>query len=352
MFKNSSPKNLTFYISILVSIFNFGIQFIFSVVNNVQFNIGILTLSTIASFIICYWIVRFFISKYLIKKITLIYEIIQQSKFGKSSDIKPKKGVLSRAGWENVESDVAKWADITETEIENLKELEQYRKDFVGNISHELKTPIFSIQGYIHTLIEGGLEDNKVNLRFLNRAADNVERLITIVDDLETISSFESGRNKLDMVTFNLNQFIQDIIIDLESQAKSNKIELKFNDKQSNFIVRADKEKYRQVFNNLILNSIKYGKENGVTEILLYDLEQYVLVEISDNGIGIEPIHLNRLFDRFYRVEKSRSRDIGGSGLGLSIVKHIVEAHKQTISVRSTVGKGSTFGFTLEKVNK
>ncbi len=350
MFKDLSPRNITLYISILVSFCNIGIQLVFSVVNGLDINVTLLIISAIASFGICYLIVRYFIASYLIKKIKLVYNIIQRSKFGKSSDIRPEGGLLSANVWNRVESDVAKWANITETEIDNLKELEEYRKDFLGNISHELKTPIFSIQGYIHTLLDGGLEDNKVNVHFLTRAADNVERLITIVEDLEAISNLEGGIDQLELKVFDLKDFISEIVQDLDLQAKNSEIKLKMNEKMSNYRVRGDKEKLRQVFNNLILNSIKYGSPGGTTKIDVFDLDAYLLVEVSDDGIGIEEKHLNHLFDRFYRVDKSRSRDVGGSGLGLSIVKHIVEAHKQTINVRSTYGKGSTFGFTIEKV--
>jgi two-component system phosphate regulon sensor histidine kinase PhoR len=349
MFKNLSPRALTLYIAVLVSIFNIAIQIIFSIVNGLKFNTTLLLFSAIVSFTICFLIVRYFIGVYLIRKIRLVYNIIQKSKFGKTSNIEPEQGILAGNVWKSVEADVAKWANVTETEIKNLKELEQYRKDFLGNISHELKTPIFTIQGYIHTLLDGGLEDEKVNVRFLQRAADNVERMITIVEDLETISNLESGRDKLERTVFDLKTLTQEVIEDHQVQARATNTVLSYDTKAPNFRVVGDREKYRQVFNNLIQNSIKYGKNGGKTNIRFLDLDDYILVEVSDDGIGIEEKHLNHLFDRFYRVDKSGSRDVGGSGLGLSIVKHIVEAHNQTISVRSTVGEGSTFGFTIEK---
>lgn len=352
MFKNLSPNILTIYIAFLVSIFNLGIQILFSYINGLSIDPVLLIFSAIASFVICYFIVRFFVARFLIRKIRLIYNIIQRSKFGKSSDIERTKPLMSGNIWQSVEDDVAKWADLTESEIDNLTELEQYRKNFVGNISHELKTPLFSIQGYVHTLLDGGLEDEKVNVQFLRRAANNVDRLITIVDDLEVISSLEGGKDKLDIRPFDLPSFLEEITDDLRGQADQKGIKLVFNPKNAAFSVNGDKEKYRQVFNNLIFNSIKYGKENGETKIEVHDLETYILIEITDDGIGIEERHLNHLFDRFYRVDKSRSRDVGGSGLGLSIVKHIIEAHNQTINVRSSPGKGSTFGFTIQKAGK
>jgi len=349
MFKNLSPKTLTLYIAVLVSLFNIAIQVAFSYVNGLEFNISVLFFSVIVSFVICYLIVRYFIGVYLIRKIRLIYNIIQKSKFGKSSNIEEAEGLLAGNVWKSVERDVAKWADVTETEIENLKELEQYRKDFVGNISHELKTPIFTIQGYIHTLLDGGLEDDKVNVRFLERAASNVERMITIVEDLETISNLESGTDKLEIIIFVLQDLVQEVIEDHQVLAKKASATLSYDVKAPNHKVSGDREKYRQVINNLIQNALKYGKDEGEIMINFLDLEHYILVEITDNGIGIEEKHLNHLFDRFYRVDKSGSRSVGGSGLGLSIVKHIVEAHSQTISVRSVLGEGSTFGFTIEK---
>ena len=349
MFKNLSPNALTIYIALLVSLFNIGIQYIFSVVNGLEVNLGLLVLSALASFIICYLIVRFFVAQYLIRKIRLIYNIIQKSKFGKASDVQRSKSDLRGNVWETVESDVAKWATITETEIENLKELEEYRKDFLGNISHELKTPLFSIQGYVHTLLDGGIDDENVNVRFLRRAADNVDRLITIVEDLEIISNLEASINNLEIETFDIKKFTQEVVLDLSVHANKKGITIDFPYKGPAIMVKGDKGKYRQVFSNLISNSIKYGKTGGTTKLNIHDLHSYLLIEVEDNGIGIDTKHLNHLFARFYRVDKSRSRDVGGSGLGLSIVKHIVEAHGQTISVRSTLGQGSTFGFTIEK---
>ncbi|WP_235296070.1 sensor histidine kinase [Portibacter marinus] len=349
MFRNLSPRALTIYIAVFVSLFNVAIQVVFTLINGLELNVLLLVVSGLGSLIICYLIVRFFIVTYLIKKIRLIYNIIQQSKFGKSSDIKNESSLISGNVWKSVESDVKKWANLTEEEIKNLKELEKYRKEFVGNISHELKTPIFTIQGYIHTLLEGGLEDKNVNVRFLNRAAINVDRLITIVEDLEVISKLESGSDTLEVEVFDLKKLTYEVIMDLEVQAKQKGIKLKYDTKAPNFQVKGDREKFRQVYNNLIFNSIKYGREKGTTNIEFFDLEEYILVEVSDNGIGIQQKHLNHLFDRFYRVDKSRSRDVGGSGLGLAIVKHIVEAHNQTINVRSKQGEGSTFGFTIAK---
>ena len=228
--------------------------------------------------------------------------------------------------------------------------LQQQQQNFMMAVTHELKTPIFNIQGYLDSLIDGGLDDPRVNKLFLQRAAKNVERLQTIVLDLETISRLESGQLILELQTFDIKDLAKEVFEDMEIKAAEKNLSLEFKEKASSSIkVRADREKIRQVLVNLIQNSIKYGIPNGRTRVGFYDMDRMVLVEVADNGIGIPKQHLSHIFDRFYRVDKSRSRDQGGSGLGLSIVKHIIEAHKQTINVRSTPNFGSTFGFTLEK---
>ncbi len=252
----------------------------------------------------------------------------------------------------NVSKEVTEWEKNRTDEIAELKKMEVFRKEFLGNVSHELKTPIFSIQGYLHTLLEGGLDDPEVNVNYLNRAAAAVERLCLIVDDLEAISKLESGEMVLDQRTFDLRELVRDVFDSLELRANERKIRLGLKEgSERPVFVYADKERIRQVLVNLVVNSIKYGKDNGSTLIGFYDMDEHILVEVTDNGIGIDPIHLPRLFERFYRVDKSRSREQGGTGLGLSIVKHILEAHKQGIKVRSTYGIGTTFTFTLLKSN-
>lgn len=292
-------------------------------------------------------VVRFFLEKYVFRKVKLIYKLIYDSKKDKTSQD------ISQESLEDVNMKVMEWAVNTKKEIASLKSLEEYRKNYVGNISHELKTPIFSIQAYLHTLLEGGLYDETINKDYLKRAADNTERLQNIVEDLDIITKLESGKAELDIKRFDIKELVRDIFLDLKSMAKKKKITLQFKDvTATSFMVMADRESIRQVFTNLLVNSIKYGKDGGTTKVSFYDMDTEVLTEISDNGIGIEDKHLKHVFDRFYRVDSSRSRKQGGSGLGLSIVKHIIEAHDQTINVRSTVDVGSTFGFTLEKANK
>jgi two-component system phosphate regulon sensor histidine kinase PhoR len=249
-----------------------------------------------------------------------------------------------------VRQDVIDWAQSKNTEIENLKSLENYRRDFVGNISHELKTPIFSIQGYLHTLLEGGIYNDDINKNYLQRAMRNVDRLQNIVEDLEVIHKLESNNTLITKENWELKSLCNEVISDITVLATPKNMTIEYNTSASkNFLVNANREMIRQVLTNLLSNAVKYGRENTKIDIAFYDLDQSILVEITDIGDGIESKHIKHLFDRFYRVDGARARKIGGSGLGLSIVKHIIEAHDQKINVRSTVGVGSTFGFTLDK---
>ncbi len=245
---------------------------------------------------------------------------------------------------------LSEWEKNKEDEIVQLKKLETFRKEFLSNVSHELKTPIFSVQGYIHTLIDGGIEDPDVNIHYLNKASRSLDRLIAIVEDLESISKFESGNLNLEVRIFDICDLCRDVIDSLELKAHERKITLESNQSLNKQVyVNADKERIRQVLVNLVVNSIKYGKEGGKTTITVDDSSDPVIVHVEDNGIGIGKEHLPRLFERFYRVDKSRSREQGGTGLGLAIVKHILEAHNQKVSVTSEPGKGSVFSFTLAK---
>ena len=238
------------------------------------------------------------------------------------------------------------------SEINTLKDQENYRREFLGNISHELKTPLFTIQGYILTLVEGGaLKDKKVRDKYLRRAAKGVDRIISIVKDLDLITQFESGIKTVDKSEFNIYNLIVNVFDSLEFESEKNNISLKLDNINNPLIfVSADQERIIQVLTNLIVNSIKYGTNNGYTEILVEDYnKEKVIVRVIDNGEGIEQEHLPRLFERFYRIDKNRSRKKGGSGLGLSIVKHIIEAHQEEIFVESKIGKGTEFSFTLQK---
>ena len=241
-------------------------------------------------------------------------------------------------------------ADNQSEEIKKLRQLERYRKDFLGNVSHELKTPIFNIQGYILTLLDGGMEDESINKLYLKRAEKSTNRLISIVDDLDSIARLESGEFKLQIEVFNLVKVAEEVFEYHEMQARQKNIKIGFEGNYYKAIrVVADKKRIMEVLSNLISNSIKYGKEGGKTTIGFIDKGENILIDITDNGIGIEEKNLPRIFERFYRVEKSRSRESGGTGLGLAIVKHTIQAHNQTITVRSMNGQGSTFIFSLDK---
>jgi two-component system, OmpR family, phosphate regulon sensor histidine kinase PhoR len=236
-----------------------------------------------------------------------------------------------------------------EKEVIHFENLDSYRKEYLGNVSHELKTPVFNIQGYVDTLLNGGLEDDTINLNYLKRAEKSIDRLITIIDDLETITQLESGGLDLDLDVFDIANLCKDIYGSLELNAAKKNIKLELARRYDKpIMVRADKFRIRQVLVNLIGNSIKYGKENGTTTIELNYLNDDVVIEVGDNGDGIDEKHLPRIFERFYRIDKGRSREQGGTGLGLAIVKHIIEAHGKSIKVESPAGKGTKFTFSLE----
>ena len=247
--------------------------------------------------------------------------------------------------------EVKKFARDKKLEIETLKIREEYRKEFLGNVSHELKTPLFTIQGYLLTLLDGAMEDKNIRTKYLERAEKGVERLIYIVKDLDMITKLEVGEINLDVTRFNIVEVIQNVFDLFEMKAANKNITLTFDMKYSKPIwVMADQEKIQQVVTNLVVNSIKYGKKGGTTEVGIEDLtKNKVIVRITDNGEGIEKQNISRLFERFYRVDKSGARSEGGSGLGLAIVKHIIEGHDEKIYVESQIGVGSEFSFTLEK---
>jgi len=299
-------------------------------------------------FLAGYLVTIYYLRKYIYRKIKLIYKTIHKHK--RSPEEKTNSIDITSDIIGEVEKEVEEWAITREAEINKHNAWADYRRKYIGDISHELKTPIFNIQGYLHTLLDGAMYDNEINHSFLKRAAKNVERLHTIVEDLSAISRLESGNLVLDTVSFDIKELTQEVFEDLEIKATQKDVSLSFKEgADQNYRVRADIDSIRQVLTNLLHNSVKYGKNNGRTKVGFYDMDSNILIEVADNGIGIPSEHLDHVFDRFYRVDKSRSRAQGGSGLGLSIVKHIIDAHKQTINVRSAHNLGSTFGFTLEK---
>ena len=330
--KLNTPAKFTFFISLIASL----LICIFFIVNT-YFNDYLLALILLIFFI---FLIYFILKKQFYEKIQIIYKNIY--KFKGTSNI-------SDLNLENADIEAEDWANQKEEELLEMKKNENFRREFLGNVSHELKTPIFNIQGYIQTLIDGGLKDENINLKYLKRANISVERMINIVDDLEVISRLETEDDELDYENFNICNLINEVFDQLEMKTNIRNISLVLNNNSNSEIIYADRNKIQQVFMNLISNSIKYGKENGKTDVRLFDMSDKMLIEVADDGIGISEEALERLFERFYRVDKNRSREIGGTGLGLAIVKHIIEAHQQTINVRSTQDVGSTFSFILEK---
>jgi two-component system, OmpR family, phosphate regulon sensor histidine kinase PhoR len=311
---------------------------------------GYFALAFSITLVICYAVFYYLIERYVYSKIKLIYKLIHNLKLGK--DLKDALGeYVTNDPINDVEQEVTEWARDKKIEIETLKQQEQFRREFLANISHEFKTPLFAIQGYIEALQEDGLDDPDLGRSFLNKASRNIDRLATLVKDLDVISKLESGEAPINFERFDISDLIHDVIEQMEHKAKSHHIELVFKDKYDTSLwVNADRDKICQVLVNLVDNSLKYGREGGTTAIKTFELHDQILVEVTDDGAGIEEKYLPRLFERFFRTEQSRSRQIGGSGLGLAIVKHILEAHEQTITVRSSEGVGTTFAFTLQRV--
>lgn len=342
--KNISPRQLSFFtafglaipVALLVFLFEkrwqpATITFIFIVLGG-------------------YLLISFVLEKFIYRKIKLIYKFIYQTKATKKQETYYKY-ILPQKSIDEVSQDVEEWAEENKQEIELLRKNEQFRKEFLQNLSHEFKTPVFAIQGYVDTLLQGAMENPEVNKRFLEKTATNVERLTNLLNDLDEISKLERG----ELILFKQNFIIQDLVrdvfesISIMTEQKNIRCTIK-KGCESPLTVFADKEKIRQVLLNLVENSIKYGKQNGTITASMYDTDGYhILVEMSDDGIGIPEKHLPRIFERFYRTDQGRSMDVTGSGLGLSICKHIIEAHGQTIHVRSREDIGTTIGFTLDR---
>ena len=339
--KDLTPNGIALRISFLVAIV---VTLLVFVLEELNANPSLVIIAVFpASFIASYVGFRIAVERFIYKKIKVIYRTIHRLKLQKGDDA--KAFTLNQ-----ITADVKGWDKTNSEEIERLKGMESYRREFVGNVSHELKTPIFSIQGYLLTLLEGGLEDPNINVSYLQKASKSVDRMISLIEDLDEISKLESSNLEMNISKFDLSELIKEVMSSLEIQAKNNSIKFIFIDEPTKPIwVLADRSRINQVLVNLMVNSIRYGKTDGETLIKLYNLHDNILVEVADDGQGIAEKHLPRLFERFYRTDKARARENGGTGLGLSIVKHIIEAHHQTINVRSTVAVGSTFSFTLKK---
>ncbi len=297
-----------------------------------------------------YLLIRFVLERFIYRKLKLIYKFIYQTKATKKEETYYKY-LLPRKSIDEVRKDVEEWAEENKQEIELLRQNERFRKEFLQNLSHEFKTPVFAIQGYVDTLLQGAMENPEINKKFLEKAATNVERLTNLLNDLDEISKLERGEQTLIKQNFIIQELIKDVYESISIVAEQRHIHCTIKKGcESPLAVFADKEKIRQVLLNLVENSIKYGKNNGNIIASVYVTDgKHVLVEIGDDGIGIAERHLSRIFERFYRTEEGRSIDLTGTGLGLAICKHIIEAHGQTIHVRSTEDVGTSVGFTLER---
>lgn len=343
---NKSPRSIAFYLALSAALFSAIFSFLTTYIIPESYWWEILSVFLI-TFFLMFLLIYFVFKKYIYQKIMVLYRTIYNLKITreKSPELEMNSDVFQK-----VDDDVKEWANEKIDEIRSLKEIENFRRDFIGNLAHELKTPLFNIQGYVLSLFEGALEDPNVSRKFLKKASNNIDRMTRIIDDLDTITQIESDMLELDIQTIDIVNCVKEVIEELDALAAKKSIAIRFNRRYDTpVMVRADEFRISQVVSNLIINSISYGRKNGETEVRFHDMEERILVEVSDNGRGIEKMHLPRLFERFYRVDRSRSRVDGGTGLGLAIVKHIIEAHKQTINVRSTPGVGSTFSFTLAK---
>jgi two-component system phosphate regulon sensor histidine kinase PhoR len=311
----------------------------------------VISIAVAGFYILSYLLIAFMLRKFIYRKLKLIYKLIYQTKATKKEEFY-YNNILPQKSIDEVREDVEVWAEHHKEEIEVLKENEIFRKEFLLNLSHELKTPVFAIQGYIDTLINGAMDKPEVNKKFLGNAAKNVSRLVNLINDLDEISRLESGEQLIYKENFVIQDMIEDVFETLSINAEEKQIKCSIKKGcELPLTVYADKEKIRQVLINLVDNAIKYGKQHGIVEGSVYRMEgKRILIEITDDGAGITEEHLPRIFERFYRTDLARNRKIGGSGLGLSICKHIIEAHGQTMHVRSKVDVGSSFGFTLQSM--
>ena len=341
--KNISPRQLSFFTALILSL---PISLlIFLIEKDWRWGLGSFIIILAGS----YLLISFVMERFIYRKIKLIYKFIYQTKATKKEETYYKY-ILPQKSIDEVREDVEQWAEENKQEMELLKQNEQFRREFLQNLSHEFKTPVFAIQGYVESLLSGAMNNPEINKRFLENTEKNVERLSNLIQDLDEISKLERGELVLTKTNFVIQDFVREVFESLSIKAVSQQIGFTIKKGcESPLTVFADKEKIRQVLINLLDNSIKYSKQGGHIVASMYKVDEaHILVEISDDGIGIPEKNLYRIFERFYRTEGGRSRDITGSGLGLAICKHIIEAHGQTIHVRSTEGLGTTIGFTLE----
>jgi len=343
---SNNPKKIIILISLIVAL----IQIITIVLisdKGLLLTVEVSAIISLITFIVVYGVSNFLLNNFFLEIIKPIYKTIRKV----NTDSKKIEEELDDVSFsENLNEEVDAWAQEKINQIARMRETEKYRKEFLGDVSHELKTPIFTIQGYVSTLIDGGINDPNINMKFLKRTENSIDRMITIVEDLISISELESGQLQISKSRFDIVALITEIIEMQENRSQNKNIRLYYKTTEiTELFVDADKKLIYQVLLNLIVNSIVYGKDNGTTSISLLNMDKQIMVDITDDGIGIAENNIPRLFERFYRIDKSRSKEHGGTGLGLSICKHILEAHNQSISVTSQLNFGSSFSFTLSK---
>ena len=344
--KNANAKVMALYVALVAAVVTGTVEMLF-VNSTLQRFSPLMAASVVLVFGAVYLLVYLLLSNYIFHKMNPIYTTISNLK---ESETKLKKELDRKDMDVDLNREVEDWANNKTREIDQLKEMELYRKEFLGNVSHELKTPIFNVQGYVHSLLDGGLDDPSASRVYLERAEKSINRLINIVSDLDTISGLDSGEVKIQFENFDIVKLAREVFELQEMRAQKQGITLKLkNNATTPIMVHADRRKIQDTLVNLVVNSIKYGNLDGCTLVGFTDLEDRILVEVSDNGVGIPNEDIPRVFERFYRVDKTRSRNQGGTGLGLAIVKHVIEAHNQTIRVKSKEDKGTCFSFTLRK---
>ena len=343
-----SPRSIALLISSTIAVVLFVSLFlIFFRSNGISNPWMVMIIMALAGGVITFLLIMKFIEKFLYDKIKIIYKNIHT--FKSQSEKKPNI-MMSEDVLQDIELEVEHWVQEKIKEVQQLKETDHYRKEYIGNLAHELKTPLFGIQGYLETLLDDDWEDKDRIQLFLSKANRQADRLGELISDLDLISKLESGAIPMNIEKFDLIALTQTVMEALENMAKAKEINVHFKENTPKSVwVMGDVSKIEQVITNLVSNAIHYGQEKGEVKFRYYDMDEHVLFEIADDGIGIPKEDLPRIFERFYRVDKSRSRNDGGSGLGLAICKHIMEAHQETLTVRSTEGIGSTFAFTMRK---
>ena len=343
--KLKKTYSYAFWSAIYLTLLSVAISVISYFVISKHLGFSTIVISTLILFLISFFIIQYRAEHFIYRRLKKLYQEVS------ILDVNDLKRESATTDIDKLSKRMQKFVEGKRLEIENLTELDSFRRDFLGNVAHELKTPLFTVQGYILTLLEGAINDKQIRMKYLDRANKGVERLVAVIKDLDMIAKLENEGTKLNIEVFNILELIQNVFDLFEMKAKKRNITLSF-DKIYEFpvFVKGDIEKIEQILINLVVNSIKYGKPNGTTFIVAEDYsDKKFMIKVIDNGEGIKKEHLPRLFERFYRVDQSRSREQGGSGLGLSIVKHIVEAHNENIFLKSTYGTGSEFSFTLEK---